>query len=269
MRMRDKFMTAIVLGATALMGVDYYRISNNAQSSSLEYVLENNVRFEGNFSGKEEAIIKDMISKVTCDYAPCYDLVFIKPSEKFDKEIAGRAFAKLGSESNSAKDFIERFGKENYERLKGKDVIVLRDFEFYENYAGKDNELWSSIYLPNPSAKVLYKRTILHEIGHAYFHNVENSDLVDRLFKIDIESEAYKNGKNHPAHPSYRTYFWCGAPEAEGNEEYELANANEVFADIFALSLLGCIDNDVKDRGLAEKIRIVNNSLRAYRKANF
>ena len=182
------------------------------------------------------------------------------------------AFPRIGHSEESKKRFIKTVNADAYEELKGKDAIIIGDLESYKKYVGNKDCLWNSKYMKDPDANTLYKRAILHTIGNIFFDRVKDQTLIDRILQIDIKSKVYETEKkHHPAHPSYATYFLVAFPElmkdkTESAEKMKLASAGKQFSDIFALQLLGYISKDVEDRALAEKIKLVNEKLKPYKK---
>ena len=215
------------------------------------------------FLGTENKMISDALASVSA-YDLNLDVHFIKHQE--DEQTGGRTYSNLGSKQQDTEDFIASFGKEKYEQLKGKDVITLSGFEFYEkNIVSSSTSLWDSLYLKNPDAETLYQRAVLHELGHIVFNKISDKKLQDRLVDIDIESGAgKKDGMKHPAHTSYYTYFYCGFDEM--SDELREKSASEQFADIFALTHMGKIDENVADKELGQKIKLVKESLQRYKK---
>ena len=219
-----------------------------------------------NLSESEQTLVKKSFSIAEKRYGPLLNSldVIVLEAEGKDKNSGGEAYSRLYQSR-----FKNQYGKDMFDFLKGRNTIVIRDLSFYEQH--KDG-IWSSVYMHNPSAEQLYTRAVLHELGHIVYHNMlrEASDILAKLlFEIDVKGEVAGKGNenSHPAHPSFHTFVYSGFKEALESDMKDLTkdlvnkNADETFADIFALRAMGLLDN-VPDPLLKQKIRLIEEVLR-------
>ena len=259
-------LCGLVLAATAGLGLVRPEYKEPVKVKLEQRIVE---KIDSKFSDEEKRYISDSIENIKGKYELPFDIYFLKSKMIEDTMTTGRTFPMLGNDKESKEDFINIFGKEKYSLLKGKDVIVLREIDKWKELDGEVG-MWSSKYMPNDYRKLFFKG-IVHEIFHVYGHRIIDDDIEIKVVKIDIDSKAYdKDGKNHPAHPSYYTYFWCGCPDAlaEGKHEKKLRelNANETFADAMALKALKYIDDHIEDKELVKKLEIYQKAMKRYEK---
>ena len=143
----------------------------------------------------------------------------------------------------------------------------LRRLSYFQEEVQKKDSLWHSVYLSNPSADDLYKRSAFHEIGMGIFDVLMNDhqDLILNFADIDVASECWKttSGEAHPAHPSFFSFFYASCPKAD--YVCKLVGARRTFADIYALRMMDCIPDESGDVLLDKKVRAVEQVLAPYR----
>ena len=147
-----------------------------------------------------------------------------------------------------------------------KDPYFLRRLSYFEQVKRNPDSLWQSVYLKDPSAEVLYKRSALHEVGCAIFDFVikGNDDLIPNFVDMDVASECWKNdsGKEHPGHPSFYSFFYAACPRS--NKLLRQVSVRRTFGDIFALRLMDCIPDVSGDVLLDKKVQAVERMLVSY-----
>jgi hypothetical protein len=234
-----------------------------SEPSSLEATLETaEIQIDSIFNSREQAEINEVARQIDETFERIPDFTLIKAGENFHERVRGAAYHDLGSNFNQLIDFTEIFSPETYEEFRGRNVVVLEDFDRQTAWVN-DNDLSSSCYMPNPNPTEIYQRAVAHEIGHIIFNDLkEKYDLVNRLFEVDLKYDLdnVEDRTCHPGHTSYDTFFFVGS-EVTAGLGWQGRNASEVFADIFALYTLGYIDENVKDEALKEKIGIVTSAL--------
>ena len=286
MKTISKILAILALAGSSFLTGDYC-IKNAHETKNLEYAIEHCLSSEDGFSDREKELINDADRLIGQTYSFDYHIVFIELEK--DDGMGGWTFPSLGSDDEKKRDFIKRFGQETYRKLEGKDVIAMQNLDYCREWA--DNKLLSSSYIPSLDAETLFRRSVLHEKGHVLFYKVKSKELIDRLIEIDRTSRAYyaNEGKSrqvvsidsqgrkveqtvydkgyqpvHTAHPSFYSYSYLLSP-TEHDEHEKSKSADEQFADIFALYTMGYIDENVEDKWLAQKIRIVKEALSAYK----
>ena len=84
------------------------------------------------------------------------------------------------------------------------------------------------------------------------------------MVEIDARNKVAEkeSKKQHPGHPSFYTFFYASTEcDLEGMKE---VNASETFADIFALRVMGFLNN-VSDPLLKRKIELIDKTIRDFR----
>jgi hypothetical protein len=229
--------------------------------------IDDNIELESTCGFCEESIklLDESLSLFNEKYSFDIDVSFLKaPKLNFPSDVGGMTFFKLGHDDLTKENFIKLFGQDQYDGLEGCDVIVMAPFDSYKKWEKKENSLFDSLYMQNPNPSILYKRAILHEMGHIIYHSLKNQELVDKISDIDIDSESYKGGSptSHPAHPSFYTFFLTCAPDF--SRDLIEKSVNEQFADIFSLYTLGYLTEDIPDKELLKKVDLVCEKLEPY-----
>lgn len=234
-KMKNKFLN--IFSILIALSFPSCRLEEHTEKSTNQIKLETSA---GDFSLTESRLLNKAIKKANKLYS--IDLGFIAIEKKLGQDDAGEA---------------------HFNFQEGKNIIFVQDFSFYKF---EEDSLWGSIYMRNPSNEQLYERAVLHEIGHLLCDEINSRGLSKKLFEIDIQNEVAKKGpaSEHPAHPSFYTFFYAGFKEAENSKELEKKNAEETFADIFALRVLGYLEN-VKDTLLLQKIKLVEKEIASYK----
>jgi hypothetical protein len=240
---------------------DRYRLSSEDYSRLPSFIKR--------FSDKESDIIDQTVNLVKSKYRFNDFPVFIKGNgnNQFDdSQEGGRYFHDLGSNLEDSGDFINCFGKELYDMLSHHNVVRLKGLEYYECIDKPENGLWDSIYLVDKNPEILYKRTILHEVGHSIFESLRNPTLEKKISDIDIRGKVSSKGSinQHPAHPSFYSFYYAFGSNCD--TAFISNVVDEHFAETFAFYMLGLISEDVKDASLVEKLKVVKDALRVYEK---
>jgi hypothetical protein len=179
------------------------------------------------------------------------------------KKIEERYKIKLYAEIVKADLDEDTGGRVKYDN--GEPRILLQDLSFYKP---NPELLWNSKYMKSPSNRQLYQRAVIHEFGHILYEKVASPEMKRALFDIDAQNDVSEKGSEsyHPAHPSFNTFFYAGFKEAYGDkylDDLVQSNASETFADIFALRVLGLLENP-EDELLAKKIELIEGAIKKY-----
>jgi len=228
--------------------------------TSPEKPIRNQINLEnvlGDVSFNELKLINEAIESINRKYSLPLNFSFLEA--KIDENDGGEAYSLIRN-----KEVREKYGDRLFRLPQGREIIVLQDISFYKF---RKEGLWNSIYMQNPSNEILYKRTVLHEVGHLIYDKIASQQLAKDFFDIDVKNEIVKKGSKtkHPAHPSFYTYFFSGFEDEHISQEFVEKSASETFSDIFALKILGFLDN-VKDLLLAQKISLMEKELSKYEK---
>ena len=253
-------IAGLVLGASIAAGCAGTRVEEPlpqkiSLEESVEDEVEANIGFEGDFSDKEKKLIHHSINIIEEKYPFYFDVFFVKgEGDTFnDEQIGGRAYAGLGSKEKDKEGFIKFFGQELYNKYRGKDVVVMRDFSFSKLHESNKDALWNSVYVRGFSAEGSYMRQVSHEAFHLFFDRIKTDELIRKLYEIDLKYEVYRKGsrRSHPGHPSFYTFFYSGSPDMDAAMREK--SANEFSADTKALEVLRYIPKKTRDAAFNEK----------------
>jgi hypothetical protein len=180
----------------------------------------------------------------------------------------GSFYFNLGNDSEKNSEFIDLFGEQLYLDNLGKNILVINDFNsFKARYLSErpGMDLLDSIYFSSSDMDLFYQRLILHELGHFYFNELYDTEIVNRFAELDIRGRVWEYGSeyNHPGHASFYSFF--NLTTDLDPVENRFNSANETFAEIFSLYFMGSFDKDVDDPILSEKIEIMKHMLSKYR----